>query len=127
MTISERIKYVRMNQPGGKMSRAAFGEKMGMSGSIVQNIEEADVRLKGGVPDSTVRLICATYHVNYLWLTEGEGPMMEEEDTDAMVDRCMQGETEWAKSIMKAFCRLPDEEWVKFRDLIEEIKKRGRS
>lgn len=126
-TISDRIKTVRLQAAGKKLTQEEFGKRLGLSRAVVTNLEDAENRLREGVPDNIIRLIAATYNVNYLWLAEGEGPMMGEEDTDALVERCMPNETEWAKSIMKAFCRLPDEEWVKFRDLIEEIKKRGRS
>lgn len=125
MTISDRIKQVRLNQPGGKLSREAFAKSLGMTPAMVQNIEEAETRLKGGIPESTLKLICATYHVNYLWLKNGEGPMMEELDTDALVEKYMAGESELAKSVMKSFARLPDEEWVRLRDMIEKIKKEG--
>lgn len=123
MTTSERIKYIRLNQPGGKMSREAFAEKLGMTAAMIQNIEEADTRLKGGIPDSTIRLISATFNVNYFWLTEGRGDILMPMDTDMLVEKYMPNESEFAKSIMKAFAKLPDEEWTRLRDMIEQIKK----
>ena len=44
-----------------------------------------------------------------------------------MVERVMAGESPLAISIMKAFAKLPDEEWIKFRDMIDRIKKEGLS
>ena len=123
MTTSERIKYIRLNQTGGKMSREAFAEKLGMTAAMIQNIEEADTRLKGGIPDSTLKLIAATFNVNYIWLVEGRGDMLMPMGTDELVEKYMPDESEFAKSIMKAFAKLPDEEWEKLRDLIEKIKK----
>lgn len=123
MTISERIKHIRMNQPGGKMSREAFAERLGMTAAMIQNIEEADTRLKGGIPDSTLKLISATFHVDYRWLTQGIGDMSLPMDTDQLVEKYMPNESVFAKSIMKAFARLPDEEWIRLRDMIDQIKK----
>ena len=42
-----------------------------------------------------------------------------------LVDKYMAGESPLAISIMKAFVRLPDEEWSKFRDMIDRIKNEG--
>ena len=128
MSISERIRYVREHQPDGKLSRREFAERLGVSQGVIQNAEEAEVRLKDGkIAESLLKHICVVYHVNYLWLTEGKGEMLEDEDTDAMVDRVMAGESPLAISIMKAFAKLPDEEWIKFRDLVDKIKKEGLS
>jgi len=128
VTISERIRYIRENQPEGKLSRREFAERLGVSQGVIQNAEEAEVRLKEGkIAESLLKHICMVYHVNYLWLAEGLGPMLEEEDTDAMVERVMVGESPLAISIMKAFVKLPDEEWVKFRDLVDKVKREGLS
>ena len=92
----------------------------------VQNAAISKMETDRVVPtDASLKLICATYHINYLWLTKGEGQMMEALDTDALVEKYMAGESEWAKSVMKSFAKLPDEEWYKFRDMIERIKKEG--
>lgn len=117
-TIGMRIKTIR-KQYG--LTQEELGNLLGVQNAAISKIENDRV-----VPtDASIKLICATYHVNYLWLTQGEGPMMEELDTDALVDKYMAGESEWAKSVMKSFARLPDSEWIKFRDMIERIKKEG--
>ena len=122
-SISDRIKEVRLTVTGKKLSQDEFAKALGMSRSALANLADAENRLPNGVPMSAIKLICATYHVNYLWLTEGKGIMMEMMDTDALVDKYMANESEWAKSIMKSFARLPDEEWYKLRNLIEQIKR----
>lgn len=128
VSISERIRYVREHQPEGKLSRREFAERLGVSQGVIQNAEEAEMRLKDGkIADSLLKHICVVYHVNYLWLTEGLGDMLEEEDAEAMIERVMAGHSEFAISIMKAFTKLPDEEWYKLRDLIDHIKKEGLS
>lgn len=125
--ISERIKKVRFEATGTKLSREKFAEMLGMSAPMIQNMEDADTRLQNGIPERYLKNISTVFHVNYIWLTTGEGEMMEDGafDTDALVEKHMAGESELAKSIMKAFAKLPDEEWIKFRDLVDRIKKEG--
>ncbi len=101
------------------LTQTEFGEKVGVTPSAISKIESGE----NDASEATIRLICKTYHVNYLWLTEGEGPMMEELDADALVEKYLPHESEWAKSIVRAFARLPDSEWVALRDLVERIKK----
>ena len=115
-TIGERIRIVRKDQ---KLTQVELGALIGISGAGVGKIE-TDVSQP---TEAAVRLICSTYNVNYIWLTEGRGAMYMPLDTDKLVDKYMAGETEYAKSIMKAFAKLPDEEWERLRDMIERIKK----
>lgn len=117
-TIGERIKMVRKEN---KLTQVMLGELIGISGAGVGKIETNVSQ----PTEAAIKLICAKFHVNYLWLTEGDGPMMETMTTDALVDKYMAGESPIAISIMKAFAKLPDEEWVKLRDLIDRIKKEG--
>jgi transcriptional regulator with XRE-family HTH domain len=119
-TVGERIKDVRKSL---HLTQVELGKEIGVSGSAVSQIEANASK----PTEAAIKLICSKYHVNYLWLTEGLGPMMEEEDTDALVERLMAGESEMAISIMKAFVKLPDEEWVKFRDLVDKVKREGLS
>ena len=117
-TIGARIKLVRKEM---NLTQVDLGKVLGISGAGVGKIETNNSQ----PTEAAIKLICATYHVNYLWLTQGEGKMMEDLDTDALVEKYMTGESEWAKSVMKSFAKLPDEEWVRFRDMIERIKKEG--
>ena len=116
--MNQRIKELRIALG---LTQTECGEKLGITPSAVSKIESGDRE----PAETTIKLLIRIYHVNYLWLTQGEGPMMEEMDTDALVDKYMAGESEWAKSIMKSFARLPDAEWIRFRDMIEQIKKEG--
>ena len=114
--MNERIKQLRKSLG---LSQTEFGEKLGITASGISLIESGKIN----PADTTIRLIVSQYHVNAVWLRTGEGPMMEALDTDALVDRAMPNDSEWARSIMKAFARLPDSEWYRFRDMIEKIKK----
>lgn len=122
MTTSERIKYLRLHHPNGKMSREAFGKKLGISGPSVQNIEEAETRLKGGVSESMLRLICATFHVNYQWLTEGKEPMFLAMDADSLVDCYAPNESPYFRACVRGAIGLSDEDWRKFRDFVDDMR-----
>lgn len=117
-TIGKRIKAIRKEYD---VTQDELGKLLGVQNAAISKFETDRV-----IPsESNIKLICSTYHVNYLWLTEGEGPMMETMTTDALVEKYMAGESPIAISIMKAFAKLPDEEWVRLRNLIDRIKKEG--
>lgn len=115
-TTGERIRTIRKDQ---KLTQVELGKLIGITGSAVSQIE-ADASQP---TEAAIRLICSTYNVNYIWLTEGRGSIYMPMDTDKLVDKYMPNESEFAKSIMKAFAKLPDEEWVRLRDMIDQIKK----
>lgn len=115
-TIGERVRTIRKEN---KLTQVELGKVIGISGSGVSQIE-TDMSQP---TEAAIRLICSTYNINYIWLTEGRGDMLMPMGTDELVEKYMQKESEFAKSIMKAFAKLPDEEWERLRDLIERIKK----
>ena len=121
MKINERIKLVRTSQQP-KLSQTAFGERLGVSKDVIANLELGRVE-----PNSSIlNLICMTFDVDKLWLTDGIGEMKKPLATDEeLVYKVMAGESEFAKSVMIAFAKLGDEEWVKLRDLVEAMKKAG--
>lgn len=65
--MKDRILYLR--KTALKLSRAKFGEPVGMSDSEIKNLENGITQLK----DSKISLICRTYGVNEKWLRTGEG------------------------------------------------------
>ena len=68
MSIGERIRCVREDL---KMTRAAFGESLGVSGDVINNME----RDRAEVKEYMLRLLCKVHNVNYFWLVEGKGDM----------------------------------------------------
>ena len=66
MSIGERIRCVREDL---KMTRAAFGESLGVSGDVINNME----RDRAEVKEYMLRLLCKVHNVNYFWLTEEKG------------------------------------------------------
>ena len=116
--MNERIKEVRKALD---LSQVKFGEAIGVSGPAVAKIESGI----NNPSESTIKLICATYNVDYRWLTTGQGEMFLPMDTDALVDKYLAGESELTKAIMKAFAKLPDEECDKWFEMLKRIKKEG--
>lgn len=117
-TIGERVKEIRKTL---HITQVEMGSLIGISGSGVSQVETGASKLT----EAAIKLICQIYHVNYLWLTEGKGEMLEAETPAEMVERLMAGESPLAISIMKAFAELPMEEWLKLRKLIDEVKENG--
>lgn len=117
-TIGERIKKLRKEL---HITQVELGSVIGITGSAVSQIEAN----ASNPTEAAIRLICSTYHVSYLWLTEGGDNNMFIEDSigiDAEIERLMAGEPQLAISIMKGFARLPDEEWIKLKNIIDKVK-----
>ena len=53
------------------MSRAKFGEPIGMTDSEIKNVETGATQLK----ENKIPLICNIYNVNEQWLRTGQGDM----------------------------------------------------
>ena len=76
MEIYERVHYLRKHIL--KMSMDRFGKELGVSRSVIINIEGN----KLARPDqklSLMKLICKTFGVREEWLLKGEEPMFESE------------------------------------------------
>ena len=117
----DRLKEIRASQVP-KISQTAFGERLGMTRSEVNNLELGRVSPSPAV----INLICMTFDISPLWLKDGEGEMKKlPADDEELVDRVMASENEFAKSVMKAFAKLSDEEWLKLRDVVDALKKAG--
>lgn len=117
-TFGERLKHLRKAL---NLTQVELGALVGLKGASVAQVEANSSRMT----EAAIKLICATYKVNYLWLTEGAGEMWQGKNLEDLVEQYMAGESPLAISIMKSFVRLPDEEWVRLRDLIDRIKKEG--
>ena len=72
--MNERIRMLREDK---EMTRAAFGQRLSVSGDVINNLERGRVEVK----DHIVKLICAEYGVNEEWLREGKEPMYIEPET----------------------------------------------
>ncbi|MEG0513534.1 MAG: helix-turn-helix transcriptional regulator [Clostridia bacterium] len=119
MTIGQRVKCIRSMQTP-KMTQTDFGQKLNLSRAQIKTYELDTV----SPSDATLKLICMTFDVNWLWLKDGEGEMKNPPDTvDEMVDRIMTGSESFKKSVFRAFARLGDDEWQALQTLYDSIKK----
>lgn len=77
--INERIREIREYL---KLSRNDFGERLGLSGDSINNLERGRVVIK----DFIIKLISQEFNVDENWLRTGEGSMFTLElDEDTML------------------------------------------
>lgn len=71
--ISDRIKLVRESQKtnGKKISQEAFANLLGVTRSVIKNLEYDKVEPQKPILTS----ICTMFDINYDWLTTGKGEM----------------------------------------------------
>ena len=113
--MNERIKQIRKEFG---LSQAEFGKRLGISDAAVSKIESG----KNTPAETTIKLICREFQIEYQWLMHGTGPMTSHDTTvEDLVDKHMKDESEFTKSIMKAFAKLPDNEWTTLMNLVNEI------
>ena len=75
--IHERIKYFR--KEGLHLSQTEFGEKLGVSRSVINNIER-NVLSRPDQKTSLLKLVCHEFEINEKWLLSGIGPMYNNND-----------------------------------------------
>ena len=98
--MNERIRSLRENK---KMSRAAFGEILGVSGDVINNLERGRVEAK----EPMIKLICREFQVNEQWLRTGEGEMFDEDadGLEAFLDTANASDME--RRAVRAFFSIP--------------------
>lgn len=115
MTISERIRILRKEEG---LSQRAFGEKLGVSRDVVNNIENGRVE----PAEPIVKLICREFRISYAWLRYGRGTMrtgLEQESVAGAVDELMAGDNETAKAVLRALVRFDDRDWETIRKIMD--------
>ncbi|MFR6118089.1 MAG: helix-turn-helix domain-containing protein [[Clostridium] scindens] len=126
MEINDRIQQVRNSL---KMSRRAFGEVLGVSGDVINNIENN--RLKRPEQKEPIyKLICEKYNVDEIWLRTGEGEMFVKIDKENLL-------MEWAGSVLgssdesfkkrfvKMLSELNESDWETLEKIAEKLHKNG--
>jgi transcriptional regulator with XRE-family HTH domain len=118
MTLGERIRQIRLAQPG-KMTQEAFGEPLGLNRAVITSYELD----KSNPPEATIRLICHEYGIDYEWLKTGKGEMnAQPEEVDvAALTNIMTSDDEFAKSLFRSFARLGPTEWRLLREFMEGV------
>lgn len=101
MEIYERVRYLRKNCL--HMSQTAFGKHLGVSRSVINNIE-LDALAKPDQKLPLLRLMCREFNVNEEWLLHGKEPIFVQPKTfslDVYVKE--NGGTELEIEILKAY------------------------
>lgn len=118
MEIYERIRLLRKDTL--KMSQEVFGERLGVSRSVIKNIE-LNALARPDQKLSLIKLICKEFSVSEEWLLNGTGDMFasNEAEYSTLIDRVMTGENEFAKNIFKTFALFEEEDWEALQRMIE--------
>lgn len=117
--MNDRIKCLRNELD---ISQTKFGERLGVSRDVINNLEQGRVDLK----EHMIKLICSEFNVDYDWLKYGEGEMFMQPDTSALaaIDAIMTGENEFAKETFKEFASLSKEEWELIQKIVNKLAKK---
>lgn len=107
MELHERIRYLRKEHL--RLSQTAFGERLGVSRSVINNIE-LDALARPEQKLSLIKLICKEFSVSEDWLLNGNGEMEVQAETFSLDDFAKQhSATELELNILKAYFELdPD-------------------
>lgn len=124
LNIGERIEILRKDL---SMSRRVFGERLGVSESVIVNIEYD--RLKRPDQKETLyKLICKEFNVNEEWLRTGEGEMFlpltkNQLITEFAADLVMEDNT-FKKRLFEALAKLNESEWEVLEKLADNLTKK---
>ena len=108
MEMFERVRELRKNNL--KLSQEQFGEKLGVSRSVIKNME-LDLLARPEQKEPIIKLICKTFNVSYEWLTTGEGEMFTE-TTQSFVEKLSSeyGLSFYAQKVIECYLSMEDEQ-----------------
>ena len=120
--MNKRIEKARKSL---SMTRAAFGEKMGVSGDVINNLERGRVETK----EHMIMLICQTFGVNEEWLRTGKGEMFLptefETDLAKMTLDLLTGPSDSFKNrAIMLMAQMTDAEWAVVENLLSRLFKK---
>ncbi len=107
MEMHGRIRELRKNHL--HLSQTEFGEKLGVSRSVIKNIE-LDALARPEQKLSLVKLMCKEFSVNEEWLLNGTEPMFIEPDTFSLDQYAKdRGASDLEIALAKAYFDLPQD------------------
>lgn len=121
METFERIRLLRKQHL--KLSQEQFGEQLGVSRTVIKNIELGTLA-RPEQKEPLYRLICETFHVNYKWLTSGDGEMLVT-TKQSFVEKLSEeyGLSYTAQKIIECYLNLDDQQRTAVDDFITTIAK----
>mgnify|MGYP003377085941 CR=1 FL=1 len=117
MNANQRIKQLRENLG---ISQEKLGETIGLSKSGISSIENGN----RSVTEKHIKLISTCFNVSEDWLRTGKGNMFNPmyEELDLYIGRISGGEDKFKKNLLKALCKLSEDEWNALKKIISEMK-----
>ena len=108
--IGLRVKQIRKKL---NLTLEDFGNKVGVTKQTISRIENG----VNNLTDQMAKAICREYHVNYDWLTYGEGEMFSDLPKTVLDELCRQYELDdFDRSLLELYIELPGD----FRQLLKE-------
>ena len=117
----ERVRYLRKQYL--KMTQTEFGEHLGVSRSVINNIE-LNYLSRPEKKISLLKLICREFGVSEEWLLYGKGEMLVDNNNeyDLLVDRIIPETNQFARNIFKTFARFELSDWQALEHMISIYK-----
>lgn len=117
--INDRITSVRKEL---SLSQTAFGERIGVSRSVIQNIDDHNTDPK----PLLLKQICKEFNVNPYWLETGNGnkflPKSKDDELHDFVDRVLKDEPDsFKRRFLSALSNLNDEDWVVLEKILPTL------
>lgn len=101
--MNERIRLLREHY---NLSRAAFGERLGVSGDVINNLERGRVEAK----DHIIKLLISEFSCSESWLRTGEGEMFDSSEPFSLNDYVkVRGMSDLEFEILKIYLELDPE------------------
>lgn len=119
METFERIRLLRKQHL--KLSQEQFGEQLGVSRTVIKNIELGTLA-RPEQKEPLYRLICETFHVNYKWLTSGDGEMLVT-TKQTFIEKLSEeyGLSFTAQKIIESYLNLNEQQRTAVDDFIKTI------
>lgn len=119
--VNQRIKEVRQQL---NLSQREFGERLGVSRGVLNNIESNVVEAK----PLFIQHICTVYGVDPIWMETGEGEMFhkpsEAERFAELAAKIQSDPNEFKKRVFYALSLMSDEGWAAFQQAWEESEQK---
>ena len=113
MTENERVREIRKVKG---LTMRQFGEKIGVVGSTISDIENG----RRSLNRQNLLAICREFRVNEDWLRTGEGSMFVEPDEDEEIARfvgdILSDQPDFRRRLISVLSRMTPDEWA----LLEE-------
>lgn len=116
--MNERLKQLRkaLNKKQGD-----FAAALAISQGHLSDVENG----RKEVSDRIISICSLKFNVNEDWLRTGSGdmfnPVSEDEELDSYIGRISGSEDKFKKNLLKALCKLTDDEWNVLKKIIAEM------